>query len=134
MMKTLSSLALCMSLMGLAATSAEAVPVPADDEGPSIVRVVNNYSSVVQVYAEDADGRLHKLGRVGRGDFAEFAVPTEVSARAYRVKVYPHQPVWEQQHDDFGVKTNPLDGGADASVTVWLEPDLRRSLVQTTGG
>ena len=133
-MKMLSRLALSLSLMGLAATSVEAVPASVDDEGPSVVRVVNNFGSIVQVYAEDADGHLHKLGRVARGELAEFDIPAEVAAEAYRIKVYPHQPVWSAQHDDFGVKTNPLEGGADASVTVWLEPDLRRSVVETTGG
>jgi len=129
MMKTLSRLALSLSLIGLAATSVEAAPP--DDVGPSVVRVVNNYSAVVQVYAEDAHGHMHRLGRVGRGDLVEFDIPADIAADAYRIKVYPHQPVWSQQYDDFGVKTNPLDVGSDADVTVWVEPDLRRSIVET---
>ena len=125
--------ALVMSLTLFGAASVEAA-VTTDTDSEETVRVVNNYGEMVRVYAEDADGRLHKLGRVARGTLEEFEVPAEIADEAFRIKIYPSQPVWALSLDDFGVKTNPLNLRGDADVTVWVEPELTNTVVEMSRG
>jgi hypothetical protein len=140
-MKTLIRMALMTSLAALGATSAEA----ADVTGPGgelalgtdvtpAVRVVNNYGEMVRVYAEDSEGHMHKLGRVARGELVKFDIPEAIASSPFRIKVYPSQPAWSLQIDDYAVKTNPLNLQGDTDVTVWLEPDLMRSIVEMSRG
>jgi hypothetical protein len=146
-MKTLIRMALMASLAAFGATSAEAADVtgPGDELTRSdeltrnndvtpAVRVVNNYGDMVRVYAEDSQGHMHKLGRVARGELVKFDIPEAIAAGPFRIKVYPSQPAWSLQIDDYGVKTNPLDLQGDTDVTVWLEPDLTRSIVEVSQG
>lgn len=130
-MKSMARLALTLALAAAGATSAQA----ATPEGPgdSDVYVVNNYGAMVRVYAEDSDGRLHRLGRVAQGQLEAFDVPAEIAGE-FQIKIYPAQPVWSLQLDDFGVKTNPIHLGVDGHVTVWVEPDLTKSVVEFARG
>ena len=92
-MKSAYRMALALSLSALAATSVEAAPVTSPDDAlENAVRVVNNYGEMIRVYAEDAEGRLHKLGRVARGELVEFELPGDVSGDAFRIKIYPANP------------------------------------------
>lgn len=134
-MKAARSMALILSLAAFGATSLEAAEVTGpNDEINNGVRVVNNYRAMVRVYAEDADGKLHKLGRVSRGDLVEFEIPEEVTRDSFRIKIYPSQPAWSFVQDDFGVKTNPLNLQGDADVTVWVEPELTNTMVEMSRG
>ena len=131
-MKASYSMALMLGLAALDATSLEAAEIAnPTDEITNSVRVVNSYLTLVRVYAEDAQGRLHTLGSVARGELKEFEIPEEIAKEDFRIKVVPWQPLGLLQQDDFGVKTNPIDIGTYSEVTVWLQPDLRRSVVAT---
>ena len=135
MMKGPYRVALMLGLAALAATSLEATEIdqPTDDITSS-VRVVNNYGGLVRVYVEDSQGRLHKLGRLARGELKEFEIPEEILPGSFRIRIVPSEPVWSLHQDDYAVKTNPIDLEWDSEVTVWLEPDLRKSVVEIARG
>lgn len=124
--------ALLLGLASLGATSLEA----AVTDGPPVngIHVMNNYQAMVRVYVEDADGRLHRLGRVHQGELKEFAIPADLADEAVSVKIFPSQPAWALQQDDYGVKTNPLDLEGLSHVTIWVEPDLSKSVVELARG
>ena len=134
-MKTMTRVALMVALAAMVAG-----PVSAAETGEPEVRydteiyVVNNHLADVRVYAEDADGKLHSLGRVARGQLRSIDVPAEVAAHEYRIKVFPTTPVWSPIPDDFGIKTSPLSSDRDRQVTMWLEADLTQSLVEIDRG
>ena len=131
-MKGLYRAALVFGLVAFATTSLEAAvtDTPADEP----VRVVNNYGEMVRVYAEDSEGRLHHLGPVARGELVEFEIPGVIAADEFRIKVYPAEPTWSLQRDDFGVKTNLLNLQADSFITVWVEPELANTVVELARG
>ena len=131
-MKTTYRVALALGLAAFAAGTTEAAAY----EGPGDpgIHVMNNYGAMVRVYAEDAEGRLHRLGRVQQGELGQFDVPAEIAAGSFSIKIYPSQPVWSLQQDDFGVRTNPIDLRVDSHVTIWVEPDLARSMVEVARG
>lgn len=124
--------ALLLGLATLGGTSLEA----AVTDGPpfSGIHVMNNYRAMVRVYAEDAEGRLHRLGRVRQGELVEFEVPAHLAGQEFRVKIFPSHPAWALQQDDYGVKTNPLDVEQLSHVTIWVEPDLSKSVVELARG
>lgn len=133
-MKRMKRVALMMALVAVSAVSVQAAEVPAPESMGPDVYVINNHRTDVRVFLEDADGNLHSLGRIGRGELKNIQVPEEIAARSFRIKVYPTAPVWEPISDEYGVKTNPLDAGTDRMVTVWLEADLSQSLVEINRG
>lgn len=105
-----------------------------DPEGAQI-RVVNNFVSQVRVYAEDARGRLHPLGRVARGHLGAFSIPEDVARLGdFRVRVYPSDPIGSWVVEETGIKTQPLHLAEDGSVTVWLETNLAASIVEIATG
>lgn len=121
----------------LALAAATAVPVDAaepDTRNDTEIYVVNNHLADVRVFAEDAEGRLHNLGRVARGQLRNIDVPEEIAAHEYRIKVFPATPAWSPIPDDYGIKTSLLDNDRDHQVTMWLEADLTRSLVEIDRG
>ena len=135
-MKAAYRMALILSLAALGATSVEAAPITGpNDEALRGVRVVNNYNDVIRVYAEDAAGHLHKLGRVARGALVEFEIPAEVAATgSFRIRIHPGQPAWSLEQDNYAVKTNPLNLQGDTDVTVWVEPELTHTVVEMSRG
>ena len=67
-MRKLYRVALVMGLMMMTAVSVEAVETsPPDDEITTQVFVMNNYVTDVRIYVEDAQGKLHDMGRLARG-------------------------------------------------------------------
>ena len=134
-MKGMTRVALMMALV-----AATAAPISASETSEPEVRkdteiyVMNNHLSDVRVYAEDAEGRLHNLGRVARGKLRNLEVPADVSAHEYRIKVFPSTPAWSLTSDDLGIKTSPLSNDRDRQVTMWLEADLTQSLVEIDRG
>lgn len=131
MMKRMYRVALTMGLLMASVASVEAATVQGSDEemGPAVF-VMNNHLETVRVYAEDAEGRLHPLGRVARGQLGTFEVPAEVVAGEFRIKVFTASPAWSPVADEVGVKTNPLSATRDRQVTMWLEKDLTESIVE----
>ena len=135
-MKGLYRVALMLGLTAFAATSLEAAEIDhPTDEITDGVRIVNNHVGLVRVYVVDAQGRLHRLGRVARGELKEFQIPEGIAQESFRIKVFPNrQPAGSPQQDDYAVKTNLIDLNTDSQVTVWVEPDLRRSVVELARG
>lgn len=129
-MKGLQRVALMMGLVAMSAVSIEAAEIQGPDEITTQIYVVNNYLTDVRVFAEDANGKLYKLGRVARGDLRTFSVPEGAAQGEFRIKVFPSNPVWSPVNADFGVKTNPLRSERDHQVRMWLEADLTQSLVE----
>ena len=119
-----------MGLVAVSAGSVQATEVRGDDD--AAVYVVNNHLTDVRVYAEDANGRLHNLGRVARGQLRNLDVPEGISGQ-YRIKVFPAGP-GSTAADDYGIKTNPLDAETDQEVRIWLEADLSQTIVEIQRG
>ena len=134
-MKGMTRVAL-MTALAVATVS----PVQATENAPPEARydteiyVVNNHLSAVRVFVEDAQGRLHNLGRVARGEFRTIEVPEECAVQEYRIKIFPSTPVWSPIPDDYGIKTSLLNNDRDRQVTMWLEADLTQSLVEIDRG
>lgn len=134
-MKKMLRVALLMGLMTMSAVSVEAREVDSPgDEMTTQVLVINNSVTDVRVYIEDADGRLHNMGRLTRGSLTSFDVPEELARGEFRVKVYTAAPPGSRFAHDEGVKTNPLRTERDRQVRVWLEADLPSSIVEIARG
>ena len=133
-MKGMYRVALMLGLVAASAVNVEAAEYQGSDEITTAIYVMNNHLADVRVFAEDADGRLHNLGRVARGDLGTFEVPAELADEEFRIKVYPSTPAWSPISDDFGVKTNPLAAERDHEVRLWLEADLTQSIVEIDRG
>lgn len=124
----------------MALVAATAGPISAAQTGEPEARkdteiyVVNNHRSAVRVFAEDAEGKLHSLGRIARGQLRTIEVPADVSAHNYRLKVFPITTAWSAIADASGIKTSPLDNDRDRRVTMWLEADLAQSIVEIDRG
>ena len=131
-MKGMTRVALMLALA--AVTAAPATAAEPEARNDTEIYVVNNHLADVRVFAEDAEGRLHSLGRVARGQLRTMEVPEEIAGQDYRIKVFPATPVWSPIPDDFGIKTSPLNNDRDRSVTMWLEADLTQSLVEIDRG
>ncbi len=99
-MKGMYRVALMLGLVAASAVGVEAAEYQGSDEITTEIYVMNNHLADVRVFAEDADGRLHKLGRVARGDLRTFEVPEELADEEFRIKIYPSTPVWSpnQKH------------------------------------
>ena len=136
MMMGMYRVALLMGLVAFSAASAEAAELngPGDDATHEI-RVVNNYQSPVRVYVQDANGRLHLLGRVARGQFKVLEVSSEIAEKGgFRLKIYPNEPVWSLIGNTNGIKTKEFNLQDGDSITMWLETDLRQSMIEVQKG
>ena len=134
-MKGMYRVALMVGLVAVSATSVQAEQAPAaEDERNTEVYVMNNHLTDVRVFAEDAEGQLHALGRVARGEVKSFDVSEALYSGDFRIKVYPTSPIASPIPDDYGIKTNPFDFETDQQVRIWLEADLTKSLVEIARG
>lgn len=136
MTKGMCRVALTMGMVAFSAASAEAAQLngPGDDTGHE-VRVVNNYHSPVRVYVQDANGRMHLIGRVARGKFKVLEVSAEIAEKGnVRLKVYPNEPVWSLVGNTNGIKTKELSLQPGDAVTMWLETDLTQSMIEVQKG
>lgn len=136
MMKGMKRVALMLALALVGTTTGlQAATVDGKDGGTHEIRVVNNYQAPVRVYAQDADGKLHQLGRVARGTFRVLELPNEVAEMGdLRLKVYPASPAWSLLGDEDGIRTKDLHIGTGQAVNVYLETDLTRSMIQVENG
>ncbi len=117
----------------LSAVSAGPATAEPDHEpsGALGVRVINNNTSPVQVWVEDARGRMRRLGRVAPSQVRLLEIPEEVVATGtLQVKVYTAEPAWSNAGDQFGVRTRALDPADLEVIQFWVEPDLARSQVE----
>ena len=135
-MKGMYRVALMMGLVAFSAASAEAAEINGSgDEADHEVRVVNNFQSPVRVYVQDANGRLHLLGRVARGKFKVLEVSSEIAEMGkLRLKIYPNEPVWSLFASSIGIKTRELHLQDGDAITVWLETDLTQSMIEVQRG
>ena len=133
-MKTMFRVALTAVLVAGSVASADAAETQGPDEMTTEVHVVNNHLVPVRVYMEDAEGKLHRLGRVARGGVASYEISDEFASADFRIKVFPTSAAWSPVSDDYGVKTNPLNVERDRQVTVWLETELDQSMVEIDRG
>ena len=134
-MKGMYRVALMAALVAVSATSVQAMQAPAaEDESNTEVYVMNNHLTDVRVFAEDAEGQLHALGQVRRGEVKTFDVSEAMCSGQFRIKVYPTSPIQSPIPDDYGIKTNPFDFETDRQVRIWLEVDLTQSIVEIARG
>lgn len=136
MMKGMYRVALMLGLVAFSAVSVDAAELTeTDDPTAHEIRVVNNYQTTVRVYAEDAEGKLHQLGRVARGHFKVLELSDEISRMGdVRLKIFPTPPAWSLADDDFGIRTKDLRLEEGAAVNVYLETDLKQSMIQVEKG
>lgn len=129
---TLNIAVAAAALMGLGATSVEAeTPVVGPANNTVELRVINNNASVMRVYLQDAQGKLHQLGRVSGSDFKIIEIPGEITAKgAVQLKLFPSEPVWSLVGDADGIQTSGLSLKLGDAVNVFVEPTIERSLVE----
>ncbi len=95
------------------------------------VRVVNHYRHPVLIDAQDAHGKMHRLGRVARGHLKFLELPAEIAERgAVRLKVFASPPVWALGYEDYGIRSDDLELPEGTAVNVWLGTELTRSQIQ----
>ena len=135
-MKGVQRVALLLGMAAFTAPASGAVEIdgPADKTTHEI-RVVNNYQSPVLVYAQDANGRLHQLGRVTRGEFKVLELPNEIADLGLvQLKVFPTVPTQSLIDSADGIRTNNLWIQDGQSVNMYLESDLKQSMIQVEIG
>lgn len=126
MMRT--ALAAAFLTMGAASAKAE-TSGPA--ENTFEVRVVNNHTSAVRVYVQDAFGRMRSLGWVNRSDAKVLTVPASwTELGAVRIEVFPDEPIWSPRAVPDGVRTMPLNLKTGDVVNFWVETELTNSYLQ----
>jgi hypothetical protein len=119
-----------LGLVVLSAVSVEAAELvdPLDMTGREIV-VVNDYTSTVRVFVQDADGTVHNLGRVVRGEVKQFTAPTEILERGnFRVRIHPVMRASWDGHTN--IKTRSITVTDDEQVIMWLTADLEESTLE----
>ena len=134
--KSIYRAALMLGLTAFSATSLEGADVdPRTDDEASQVNVVNNFASSVRVFALDANGRLHALGIVARGQFKALEISNEIAEMgAIQIKVYPNQPGRSLMSNTQAIKTRQIHLQSEQTVTVWLKMDLSASTVEIRQG
>jgi len=122
--------ALAIAFLAMGATSLQAEPT-----GPAgnalEIRVVNNHTSAVRVYVEDAFGRMHWLGWVNQSDAKVLSVPAKMTELgAVQINIFPDEPIWSPRAAPDGVRTMPLNLKAGDVVDFWVETQLTDSYLQ----
>ena len=136
MTKGMYRVALMLGLVAFSATTVEAAEFTGSgDDTTHEVRVVNNYQNPVRVFAQDAEGRLHQLGRVARGEFKVLELSNEIAEMGeVRLKIYPSEPSRSLAGSENGIKSDDFDLQDGAAITVWLESELSQSMIQVDQG
>lgn len=120
------------ALLALGATSAKAEsPVVGPTSNTVDIRVVNNHASAVRVYVRDAQGRMHRLGKVANSDFKVLEIPGEITAKGdVEIRVVPDEPVWSLLGGADGIRTNRIELKLGDAVNMFVETDLLSSQVE----
>ena len=134
--KSIYRAALMLGLTAFSATSLEGADVdPRTDDEARQVNVAHNCASPVRVFALDANGRLHALSIVARGQFKALEISNEIAEMgAIQIKVYPNQPGRSLMSNTQAIKTRQIHLQSEQTVTVWLEMDLSASTVEIRQG
>ena len=134
--KSIYRAALMLGLTAFSATSLEGADVdPRTDDEARQVNVANNFPSSVRVFALDANGRLHALGIVARGQFKALEISNEIAEMgAIQIQVYPNQPGRSLMSNTQAIKTRQIHLQSEQTVTVWLKMDLSASTVEIRQG
>ncbi len=122
---------------GLFALTVAAAGAGASEASPSgnEVHVVNSYRAPVAVYVEDADSRLHYLGRVLPSKAKRMAVDGEIAAKGgLRIKVYPEAAPWNGLGAENGVRSGDVTLREGEVVFFFVERDLSDSGILVTSG
>ncbi len=134
------ALALLVATMGTTTLNAATVDrvapqvVVSGAEGGVTVRVTNNHGRNVRVYVVDSDHRRRLLGRVGPSKFKELQFPSGWvgDTGKVQIKVYPLQltpGLGVSAFESAGIKTREFSIQSDQVIELYLEADLKRSLV-----
>jgi len=119
--------------LGANAAHAAEIAAPGSTDDTHELRIMNNSTTPVRVYVQDAAGRLHRLARVARAETAIMEVPAEIAADGpFRVKVLSAAPAWSPWSSDKGIRTRDLDLPDGTGINLWLETDLQNSKVEIT--
>ena len=124
-------LTMAASALFLGAAPASATTTGPDEVEGHEVRVVNNSLAAVRVFVEDADGRIHNIGRVRRGQYKVLSVANEIAARGpVQVKFVPSDPEGASLGTDEAIRTNDLTLADGQALNAFLEADLTRSVLE----
>jgi hypothetical protein len=129
-------IALAAGLLALGATAAGAqVAHGSSDADTREVRVVNDYHAPVRVYVQDAESRLHHLGRVLPSTAQSLEIDAEIAAKgSFRIKVFPVSQPWARLSEDSGIRTRSITLEDGEMVTFWVERDLVNSRISVSRG
>ena len=99
------------------------------------VRIINHYTSAVQVFVFDHEDRRFPLGTVEAGDYQRMVLSAEMlEAGVVQVKVYPKggpRGLAGSGAED-GVKSTRLTLSPGDVIDFWIEPNLGESMVRLT--
>lgn len=116
----------------VATTGAEASEAP---EGGTQVHVVNSYGAPVTVYVEDAESRLHYLGRVLSASAKGMSVGEDVASKGkFRIKVYPESAPWDGLGAESGIRSGDVTLHEGEMVFFFVERELSDSGILVTSG
>jgi hypothetical protein len=124
-------IALAAGILALTATAAEAqMAHGSSDADAREVRVVNDYHEPVRVYVQDADSRLHHLGRVLPSMAMSLEIDAEIAAKgSFRIKVFPVSQPWTRLSEDSGIRSRDITLDEGEILTFWVERDLANSRI-----
>lgn len=124
-------IAMAAALLAASTGVAKAETKPGPANNTLEIRLINNNASVVRVYVQDANGRMHNLGRVGRSDFKILEIPKTIADMGeFQIKVFPSEPVWSLLGDGTGIRTSGLDLHLGDAVNFFVETDMANSKVE----
>jgi len=124
-------IALSVGFLALGASTAVAqMAHGSSDADAREVRVINDYHAPVRVYVQDANSRLHHLGRVLPSTAKSLEIDAEIAAKgSFRIKVFPVSQPWARISEDAGVRTRSITLDDGEMVRFWVEPDLTNSKI-----
>jgi hypothetical protein len=124
-------IALTAGFLALGATAAGAqMAHGSSDADAREVRVINDYHAPVRVYVQDADSRLHHLGRVLPSTAKSLEIDADIAAKgSFRIKVFPVAQPWTRMSEDSGIRTRSITLEDGEMVRFWVEPDLTNSKI-----
>ncbi len=132
MMKGTFRILAATAVLALGVNTAEAATNP---DHTHEIRVINDHMVSVEVYLEDAAGRLHNLGRVDDSEFKVLEIDNEIADLGeFRLKIYPDAGPGSLTDATDGISSVELwldDGDA---VNVHLGGDLIESHIEVTQG
>jgi len=124
-------IALAAGFLALGATAAGAqMAHGSSDADAREVRVINEHHTPVRVYVQDAESRLHHLGRVLPSTAKSLEISAEIAAKgSFRIKVFPVAQPWTRMSEDSGIRTRSITLEEGEIVSFWVEADLTSSRI-----